>query len=187
MAWERDRPTAEFFAVPSHLVAVFTFLNTRDERMFGEHEPDDELADPAALAGWLAVPACTPADHRLALQLRRVLRAAARANRTGEPDPAMDEIEELSAALPLRAHADGVGLGLAPAGRGVGAALADLLATVVVASADGSWRRVKACGAPDCGWIFYDHSKPRNGRWCSTAGCGNRMKTRAYRHRKHSI
>ncbi|MFF1609998.1 CGNR zinc finger domain-containing protein [Amycolatopsis sp. NPDC058278] len=51
-------------------------------------------------------------------------------------------------------------------------------------AADGSWQRMKSCGAPDCGWVFYDHSKPHHARWCSTAGCGNRMKTRAYRDRK---
>lgn len=39
------------------------------------------------------------------------------------------------------------------------------------------------CAAHDCRFVFYDHAKPGNGRWCSTEGCGNRNKTRTYRRR----
>lgn len=179
MAWDRAVPAAVFHAVPAPLVAAFDFMNTLDERTFGDHEPADELTDPAALARHLDVGACAPADLRLGLRLRAALRAAARANRTGDPVPVLDD---LGRELPLRADA---ALGLAPLDGGTRGALANLLAAVVIAEADGSWRRMKACGAPDCGWVFYDHSKPRNARWCSTAGCGNRMKTRAYRTRLH--
>ncbi|MEU7856893.1 CGNR zinc finger domain-containing protein [Nonomuraea sp. NPDC049141] len=177
MGWDRDEPAAEFHRVPARLVAVFDFLNTCDLRTFGGHEPDDELA------GWLGD--CDPAERERAFTLRRALRAMARANRTGELDPAAaGELDEVGATLPLRALSDGGGLlGVTAADGGVPGTLANLLADVIVASADGSWARMKECAAPDCRWIFYDHAKPRNGRWCSTAGCGNRMKTRAYRNR----
>lgn len=44
--------------------------------------------------------------------------------------------------------------------------------------------RLRICAADDCLWAFYDRSKNGRARWCSTAGCGNRMKTRAYRQRR---
>ena len=43
--------------------------------------------------------------------------------------------------------------------------------------------RVKICNAPDCGLVFYDHSRSRTSRWCSMDTCGNRVKTRRYRQR----
>ncbi|MER6949447.1 CGNR zinc finger domain-containing protein [Nonomuraea sp. NPDC000554] len=177
MGWDREKPAAEHHRVPAGLVTVFEFLNTCDLRTFGGREPDDELAR------WLGV--CEPAQYELAVALRRTLRAMARANRTGELDPDVAaELDQVGAALPLRARSGGDGtLGLGAVDDGVAGTLANLLAGVVVASADGSWARMKECAAPDCRWIFYDHAKPRNGRWCSTAGCGNRMKTRAYRNR----
>ncbi|MEU8825752.1 CGNR zinc finger domain-containing protein [Streptomyces sp. NPDC048636] len=177
MAWDRDKPAAEHHRVPPPLVAVFEFLNSCDLRTFGEHEPDD------GLVGWLGE--CDADERELALTLRRTLRAMARANRTGELDTTVaTEFAHASAALPLHARSLGGGaLGVTAAAGGTSGALADLLAAVIVASADGTWARMKECAAPDCRWIFYDHAKPRNGRWCSTAGCGNRMKTRAYRNR----
>lgn len=44
--------------------------------------------------------------------------------------------------------------------------------------------RLRICAADDCLLAFYDRSKNGRARWCSTAGCGNRMKTRAYRQRR---
>ncbi|MEQ0559828.1 CGNR zinc finger domain-containing protein [Amycolatopsis sp. NEAU-NG30] len=177
MAWDQPVPAAEFHRVPERLTEVFGFLNTLDERTFGGRQPDDELAQ------WLrrhGTP--SPADVTLARELRAVLREVTTANRTGSlPDPVAARLAALGEHLPL--HADGR-LSLRGAGEGVRGALADVLATVVLTAADGTWQRLKSCGAPDCGWVFYDHSKPHNARWCSTAGCGNRMKTRAYRHRR---
>jgi predicted RNA-binding Zn ribbon-like protein len=65
----------------------------------------------------------------------------------------------------------------------VDAALAELLATVTTAAADGSWQRLKACADDGCRWAFYDTSRNRSGRWCSMAVCGNQQKARAYRER----
>jgi len=41
-------------------------------------------------------------------------------------------------------------------------------------------RRLRQCGASDCGWLFLDRTKNRSRVWCSSADCGNR--TRARRH-----
>ncbi|MBV9002839.1 MAG: ABATE domain-containing protein, partial [Solirubrobacterales bacterium] len=44
--------------------------------------------------------------------------------------------------------------------------------------------RIRECGAPDCALLFVDTSRPGRRRWCSTAGCGNRVRTKAYRQRR---
>lgn len=179
--------------VPAGLAVVFDFINTLDERSFGGRHGRDDLPDPPALAAWLAgralVPAHTKADADdldLALRLRAVLRACAEANRTGQLDPrAAQDAAAIHDALPLRARVrPNGGLRLTPAPAGVRGALAAILASAVLATAEGSWGRVKMCAAEDCKVVFYDHSKPRNAKWCETAGCGNRVKTRAYRRRR---
>lgn len=44
--------------------------------------------------------------------------------------------------------------------------------------------RIRECAAPDCALLFVDTSRPGQRRWCSTGGCGNRVRTKAYRHRR---
>jgi predicted RNA-binding Zn ribbon-like protein len=39
---------------------------------------------------------------------------------------------------------------------------------------------VKACGGSGCILLFYDTTKSHTRRWCSMAGCGNRMKVAAH-------
>lgn len=189
MGWTGPVPSAGAQGVPAPLVAVYDFLNSLDERSFGDHRPADELADPAALGRWLVghglarTPDCGSREHALALRLRAALRESA-AGSAGEPPHSVWEAPD---ELALRAGRDAGGrLTLRAAGDGVPGALAGLLAAAVTAAADGSWSRVKTCAAPDCRWIFYDGAKPRNGRWCSTEGCGNRWKTRSYRRRHRS-
>lgn len=44
---------------------------------------------------------------------------------------------------------------------------------------------VKSCGGNGCILLFYDETKSHSRRWCSMAGCGNRMKAALhYRRRK---
>lgn len=176
--------------VPDDLAVLFDFLNTVDERSFGPYRPADELDSPQTLVTWLAerglLPRGTPADAadlRRAVRLREALRRCTVANRTGEPET----LDPADLDLPLRATVAGNGV-LRPtsAAAGVSGALGRLLADAVWASGSGSWSRIKMCGAQDCRTVFYDHSKPCNGKWCETQKCGNRVKTRSYRQRKHS-
>jgi len=44
--------------------------------------------------------------------------------------------------------------------------------------------RIRECAAPDCALLFVDTSRPGRRRWCSTEGCGNRVRTKAYRQRR---
>jgi predicted RNA-binding Zn ribbon-like protein len=43
---------------------------------------------------------------------------------------------------------------------------------------------VRFCEAPDCEWLFLDHSRNRSRRWCDMKSCGNRQK--AQRHYRRS-
>jgi predicted RNA-binding Zn ribbon-like protein len=70
-----------------------------------------------------------------------------------------------------------------------GGAAGDLLAAVIGAISDGTWRRLKAC--PDCRWVFYDNTRNGSKRWClmyaggpEGRACGTIAKVRRYRDRQ---
>ncbi len=42
---------------------------------------------------------------------------------------------------------------------------------------------VRWCEAPDCQWLFLDHSRNRSRRWCDMTSCGNRAKARRHYQR----
>jgi predicted RNA-binding Zn ribbon-like protein len=44
---------------------------------------------------------------------------------------------------------------------------------------------VRWCEAPDCQWLFLDHSRNRSRRWCDMQSCGNRAKAR--RHYRRTV
>jgi predicted RNA-binding Zn ribbon-like protein len=48
----------------------------------------------------------------------------------------------------------------------------------------GNFERLKQCPGPDCGWLFFDHSKNNSRRWCDMATCGNRDKVQRHRARQ---
>ena len=67
----------------------------------------------------------------------------------------------------------------------------ELLAAVIGAIGEGSWRRLKAC--PDCHWVFYDNTRNGSKRWClmyaggpDGRACGTIAKVRRYRDRQAS-
>jgi predicted RNA-binding Zn ribbon-like protein len=68
---------------------------------------------------------------------------------------------------------------------GLAGALGQLIASVQMAAADGSLRRLKACRRSSCQWLFWDNSPPASGVWCSMAICGNR--TKVGRHRARTV
>ncbi len=45
---------------------------------------------------------------------------------------------------------------------------------------------VRECRAPDCEWLFLDHSRNRSRRWCDMKSCGNRQKARRHYQRAHA-
>ena len=44
-------------------------------------------------------------------------------------------------------------------------------------------KRIKLCGNPACGWIFYDESKSRTRKWCENT-CASLIKVRRFRENR---
>jgi predicted RNA-binding Zn ribbon-like protein len=125
-------------------------------------------------------------DLRRALALREALRALTLANNGIPTAPDAEHVVEQAAAGALGIRfVNGLPrvVGTEP---GVAGALATLTGIVAEAAAAGTWPRLKACPAEACGWVFYDRSRNRSGRWCDSTVCGNRAKTRAYRRRRRA-
>jgi predicted RNA-binding Zn ribbon-like protein len=173
-------------AAPGELAHVQAFVNTLEV----DHGAE-ELADGEALAGWLRSRgllrggSATGAEAAEARRLREAIRALLLES-TG-----VSVRKEAARTLDRAARRAGVELRfdsagearLEPSAAGVEGALGRLLAAIGAAMADGSWSRLRACRADDCGWAFYDRSRNRSRQWCSMAVCGNRTKARAYRRR----
>jgi predicted RNA-binding Zn ribbon-like protein len=73
-----------------------------------------------------------------------------------------------------------------PSGSGLAG---ETFAAVAEAAATGTWSRLKACG--DCQWVFYDHTRNDNRRWCGMyakdaqgRACGSIAKVQRYRKRQ---
>lgn len=163
------------------------FVNTND--IEGEQ---DDLATPELLRAWLAARSELGTDqrvdaaaHRRAIAIREGLRELGGANNGEPPDPdRLDALNEVASRLPMVVTVGPDAVRLSPKVGGVDRFLAGLLASLARAMADGSWTRVKACRRDTCRWLFFDQSRNRSGTWCSMAGCGSRMKARAYRARQ---
>jgi predicted RNA-binding Zn ribbon-like protein len=167
------------------------FVNTNDVE-----GGSDEVGSPEALRDWLATrgfleAALTPdpAAHARAIAVREGIRALGRAN-NGEPldTAALAAMNAAAGATPLVVALDADhgagGWQLSPGSGGVDGYVGRVLAAVTATMADGSFSRLKACRNDTCRWLFHDRSRNRSGTWCSMAGCGSRMKSRAYRARQ---
>src|SRR4051794_37092668 len=169
---------------------VRRFVNTVHHE---QGEDEEELTTPEQLSDFLAEQGfarleVSEADLLRALAVREALRDIMGAN-NGEPlnKNALALLNDAAArAKVVAAFDDNQSWRIEPASNGVDYALGQMLATVFRAMSDGTWKRMKACGNPDCRWAFYDASKNRSGRWCEMASCGNRMKARAFRERRRS-
>lgn len=154
----------------------------------------DDVATPDALGEWLRSrgllgdgDAVDAGAFVRARALRRVLRELAAANARGSmpADALRAEFASIAAETPLRFELDEDGrIEIEPGLGGVDGALARILARVLEAQAAGTWKRLKSCPGPHCGWLFYDGSRNVSSRWCSMSICGNRTKTAAYRRRR---
>ena len=173
---------------PGRLRLLQRFLNTVAPEWNQEmlHSPQGLHA---VLADMNLVSAAEPvseADLRRALEVRGALRALTLANNGVRPALGADQVIEQAAASRLGIRiTDGLPrvVGTEP---GIAGALATLAGILAEAAAAGTWPRLKACPADACGWVFYDRSRNRSGRWCDSTVCGNRAKTRAYRSRRRA-
>ena len=179
---------ADVEPAPARLGLLQRFLNTVAPELEQEmlHSPQRLRIVLAELDLLSSAATVSEDDLRRALELREALRALALANNGISAAPDAEHVVEQAAAgaLDIR-FVDGVPR-VAGTERGVAGALATLAGIVAEAAASGTWPRLKACPAEACGWVFYDRSRNRSGRWCDSTVCGNRAKTRAYRRRRRA-
>ena len=142
----------------------------------------DHIASGRHLGSWLdheglARPAAiSDAEAARVRDVREALRSAIEG----------DDSEQLTravAGIALYVASSPDGPVLVPAGAGIDAALATILAAAIGGVADGTWARLKICRNDRCRWAYWDASRNRSGVWCTMAVCGNRAKGRAYRRR----
>lgn len=178
---------------PEPLRLVQQFLNTND--IEGDRE---RLSSPSALRDWLSDHDLLSIDEQLgdqdlarAIELREALRALTAAH-NHLPADTTQAIKILNATA---AHAqllpsltpDGTTSRLEPQVAGLAGALGQIVALVHTATTNRTWPRLKACERDRCRWAFYDHSKNQSGRWCHSAICGTRERSRrAYQRRRAS-
>jgi predicted RNA-binding Zn ribbon-like protein len=171
---------------PGELELVRAFLSLHD------HEPGNSDSLPpstSTIRWWLTEQELLPADAEAspedlawAAEVLEALRSRVFENMGEPPNPAaMTTLDDATARAGLvpRFGAEG----LVPTAQGVRGAIGQVLAVAFLADLDGSWKRFRECGSPDCRSVFYDRSKNHSGRWCTMAECGNRAKVRAYRER----
>ena len=162
-------------------------LRLRDVR------PTETLKTPEDLSLWLAEavldepPVCGATELQQARSLREAVYRAALAVATGgRPTQADGAVVNAWAARPVpypQLDLDGGARLLADPDSAALAALAAVArdAVAILASRDG---RLRLCEGPHCALLFHDASAPGARRWCSTARCGNRANTSAYRRRR---
>jgi predicted RNA-binding Zn ribbon-like protein len=95
-------------------------------------------------------------------------------------------LDGLTRAVPMRLRVNEGRVEIEPASAGPLAIAAAALVIAHDAAVDGTWSRIRLCGADDCHWAFVDRSRNRSRRWCSMSDCGARAKARAYRERQRA-
>lgn len=142
----------------------------------------DELADPDIARRWLGAHGQpdTAEEVSALLGLRPLLQDVVRGTRSPrELGPFLDGVSRRA-----RASDDGVTWSLdVPHGRGA-AARAVLAWDELRRSSPG---RLRPCANDECHLFLVDRSKPNNGRWCSMATCGNRMKARRHYQKAREV
>ncbi|TKT74017.1 hypothetical protein YH63_015015 [Afipia massiliensis] len=186
------------FKVPDELANLYDFANTLDLRRFThhgvQHPQSDELSTAAGLAAWLAERKLgsggkiTPAMFDTALQLRSSVRDYLQC----DPGERLKNktlgraLNRMTQHFPLAVEVRDGGMTMRPARDDALAGLSAVVVEMYNAAANGTLDRLKMCASDECRRVFYDRSKPATRRWCVSALCGNREKTRTYRERHHS-
>jgi predicted RNA-binding Zn ribbon-like protein len=172
---------------PGELALVQAFVNSHYDLVV---EPGaDLLATPAGAQRWLNDRrliaddvSVDEADHALVLAIREALRSLAR----DDGDHAAERLNDGARGAGVEVRFGGQGPEFVAHRHDVRGALGLLLALVARAMLDGTWQRLKVCPGEDCGWMFFDHSRNRSGRWCSMSVCGGREKAKAHYRRKRA-
>lgn len=185
---------AEFLFIAGD--AALDFVNTEIVR---EGKPLDLLDGTESLARWLSEANLTtraavvsPRDFAAAKRIRAALRDVAGSLADGKPVRRAsvvlidDELRRGRGALSLSQQSGKLSFAFEPEpsrAHDPRFLLARSAATFL-ASADPS--RIHRCGGTNCILFFYDATKSGTRRWCSMAGCGNRMKAATHYQRKQA-
>ena len=62
--------------------------------------------------------------------------------------------------------------------------MAEVARSFVETLTRGGAGRIKFCQNNNCRWLFYDETKAKSRRWCSSKSCGNRERVRRARARE---
>ncbi len=184
------------FKVPDDLANLYDFANTLDLRRFMhhgvQHSQSDALSEAAGLAAWMSERKLgpggkiTPAMFDTAIELRSSVRDYLQsdlAERKGDRSVAR-VLNGATRHFPLAAEVRDGGMTLRPVRNDALAGLSVVVAEFYNGAANGTLDRLKMCASDECYRVFYDRSKPGTRRWCVSALCGNREKTRTYRERR---
>jgi predicted RNA-binding Zn ribbon-like protein len=178
-----DLPTPD---APEAVAVVRDFVNTTDRET-----GTDDIDTAAALTRYLrsaglssGFARASSADLHQAHALRTGLRRALELNHTGEQASLPGLAAELRR-LPVGLDWGPSGPMLRATSGGVPGALARIGLAAHECQVTGTWQRLKVCASDDCEWAYFDQSKNRSRNWCEY-GCGNKIKTRAYRARQRS-
>jgi hypothetical protein len=172
--------------VPPSAALLRDFVNTVDHEV-----GTDELATTEGLTSFLMrhqlltdVTGAREHERQESLRLRSGLHDALVLNHAAEHAP-LPLLDEALGALPVRLQWVGDGVVATPADGGVAGALALIGLAAQEARTSGLWWRLKICAFDECEWAYYDQSKNRSRHYCEY-GCGNKLKTRAYRARRRA-
>jgi predicted RNA-binding Zn ribbon-like protein len=176
---------------PMPLLLVQAFVNT-----FEADHGTDQLMDAGTARSWLTEAglldnpsAIDSQDLSTVRCVREAIRALLEANAEGNP-PRPDQLAPLREAARsgvVRAVlGNGGSIELdAEAATALDRMFMRLILIMRDAQRDGTWYRLKACANSECRWAYYDRSHSNRGRWCDMAVCGNRIKNRNLRARRH--
>lgn len=172
--------------VPAAVAVVRDFVNTDDHEL-----GTDELENVEGFSRWLkqaglveGADRVTSKELDLGRRLRAGLRRALELNHDGESG-SLPTLGEALAELPVTLTWNGVAPVLSTDAQGAVGGLARVAVSAHEAVASGDWSRLKICAFDECEWAYYDHSKNRSRAYCEY-GCGNKLKTRAYRARQRA-
>jgi predicted RNA-binding Zn ribbon-like protein len=184
---EADELTFRFGAGSVALDLVAT-VGERGRRSF------ERLRTPGDLAGWLVgsellqdTPDPTEKDLMAVRRLRADIFLLVTATMTGDPLPthALERVNEV-ARLPDMAPQLRPNRSLGVAGQpATQRALSTLARDAITLLATCNPERLRECASANCSRLYIDRSRPGNRVWCSSTGCGNRARTKAYRRRRN--
>lgn len=86
------------------------------------------------------------------------------------------ELRSALAHLELRDAGSGLALDWGAPGQSLDAPLWPIAWSAAQLLSSEERPRIRACAAPDCGWVYVDRSRNRLRRWCQMETCGNRAK-----------